>query len=433
MHSLRCELFSAIFLLCSSISGGQNNEQYQCISTNQPQTRTFSTLLEYQSNTKSFKYGEPGYAGSWVDFSFKTLDKIPKNAFVTKDSEDIWKITLANKGIEEIDDGAFVLLRCLHVLDLKNNSIKSLSPNTFDGLDNLEDLDLSYNDLVEIRDAVLKNLQNLKIINLAHNGIEQLGVQAFENLNNLETLILSYNSLRIVHPEIFLPLGKLINLYLDSNRLSDIQPETWKNLTALQDLNLANNSLMSFDPTYSFSFASLKVLNLSSNSLTQLNVFSLKKHLPFLTTIDLNGNPWPCDNLAPVLKVLKDSRIFYAGKNDSSPNEEGISCYTKEMITSTTEIKQIESTTSAPVNSVEPSGNNTNEQPQSRENIVLQSDILQAISKTQNLVIFLMFLILIFMIVDITLRLGLFKKILSNRKDTYGESTNSENIALIRN
>lgn len=432
MHPLRCELFSAILLLCASISIGQNNEQYQCVSTNQPQTRTFSTLLEYQSNKISFKYGEPGYAGNWVDFSLKTLDKIPKNAFLTKDSEDIWKITLTDKGIEEIDDGAFLFLRCLHILDLKNNSIKLLSPNTFDGLDNLEDLDLSYNDLVEIRDAVLKNLQNLKVINLSHNRIEQLGVQAFENLNNLETLILTCNSLRIVHPEIFLPLGKLINLDLDSNRLSDIQPETWKNLTALQNLNLANNSMMSFDPTYSFSFASLKTLNLSFNSLTQLNVFSLRKHLPLLTTVDLNGNPWPCDNLAPILKVFKDSRIFYAGRNNSFPNEEGISCYTKEMISSTTEIKQIESTTTESV-SAEPSGNITNGQPKNGENVVLQSDILQAISKTQNLVIFLMFLILIFMVVDISLRLGLINKIFSNRKDIYVEGTNSENIALIRN
>lgn len=418
-----------ILLLVVAVCNAQKPETYECIQTSKPQTRTFSTLLQYQANKLSFKYGAKGYAGNYVDFSFQSINKLPKNSFNSFDSNYIIKMTLANKQIEIIDDGAFLYLHCLHFLILRNNSIKALGPGTFEGLDNLQELDLSFNFLDEVRDAVFKNMKSLKVLNLANNRIEQLSVMAFDGLSNLNVLLLSNNMLRLLHPEIFIPLGQLMELYLDSNRLRDMQPETWKNLTKLTTLNLANNTMVRFDPTYNFSFSSLKILNLSSNSLTQLNVYSLRKRLPMLTTMDLNDNPWLCEDLAVIVRNLKDSAISFAGKNNSFDNEEGIACLKSADFTSSTAAPTTTSTTTTQKSSANvpvPRGVSADDFERTK------TEILDAISRTHNLIAAMLVIILMFIALEFVLRTGLFSR--RSRRELYmlDNNTPADNIALLR-
>lgn len=414
------------FVLCGSLSSSQ--KLYDCISVlSNPQTRHFNSLVEYQGNKRSFKPGGQGYAGNLVEFNFLSIDKIPKNSFLTYESSYVTKINLSGKGVQEIEDGAFLFLQCLHVLDLHNNSLSELSQDIFQGLENLVTLDLSQNLLVEVRNVVFKHLNRLTTLNLSQNKIAQIGVMAFDGLNYLQHLDLSRNRIRIIHPEIFLPLGKLLTLDLQSNRLLDVQPETWKNLTKLDSLNLANNSLGRFDPTYDVSFGFLSNLNLSYNSLKHLNVFALRKHLPHLTTVDLNNNPWYCEDLAMIVHQLKDSKISYQGSNTSFANEEGIAC-----ISNTETYRPVEKSQATAVevsNSTEAEFEAVN---YSEVDSLAGFEILDAIRKTQNLVVSLIVIILFFIAIDLTIRTGLMNRMRGRREQFILDNGNVENIALLR-
>lgn len=423
----------ALLALFSTFSSSQ--QLYDCVSVlSKPQIRRFDSLIEYQSNRQSFKPGGPGYAGNLVEFNFLSINKIPKNSFLTYDSGYVTNINLSGKNIKEIEDGAFLFLQCLHVLDLHNNSLTVLTQDIFQGLENLLELDISQNELVELRNVVFKHLTRLTVLNLSQNNIAQIGVMAFDGLRDLQHLDLSANRIRIIHPEIFLPLGKLLTLELQSNRLIDVQPETWKNLTMLNSLNLANNSLTRFDPTYEFSFDFLSTLNLSFNSLQQLNVFGLRKHLPHLTVIDLNNNPWSCEDLTMIVHQLKDSKISYAGGNTSFSNEDGIACILNTATYQVTEKLNPTVVSNISANNVT---NLTNSDlygvgygAVSKE--MAGFEILDAIRKTQNLVVSLIVIILFFIAIDLTIRTGLMNRMLGKREQFVLDSGNVESIALLR-
>lgn len=415
-----------LVMFCVTLTSSQ--KLYDCISVlTNPKTRYFNSLVEYQGNKRSFKPGGRGYAGNLVEFNFMTIDKVPKNSFLTYDSGYVMKISLAGKNVKEIEDGAFLFLQCLHVLDLHNNSLVELTQDIFQGLENLVELDLSQNLLVEVRNVVFKHLARLTVLNLSQNKIVQIGVMAFDGLNHLQHLDLSRNRIRIIHPEIFSSLGRLLTLELQSNRLVDVQPETWKNLTKLDSLNLANNSLARFDPTYEVSFAFLSNLNLSFNSLKHLNVFGLRKHLPHLTNIDLNDNPWFCADLAMMVHQLKDSKISYAGSNTSFANEEGIACIpTAETYRP---VEKAKATVEEVANSTESEleGGSYGE-----VDTLAGFEILDAIRKTQNLVVSLIVIILFFIAIDLTIRTGLMNKMRGRREHFAFDNGHVENIGLLR-
>lgn len=406
-----------------------SSQSIECVFSSHPQTRTFPSLLDLQHNSQSFKVNGAGYAGNSIDFSFKSLDKIPRNAFISFTSQYIWKITLRGKHIEQIDDGAFVNLNCLHVLDLGDNSLRTITEGTFEKLGNLATLKLDGNLLTELGNLVFRELGGLKHLDLSRNRVEAIGVEAFEGLRKLESLDLGRNLLRTVHPETFAPLGSLTSLQLNSNRIQKLETHLWKNLTKLITLNLADNSLTSFDPGYNFSFASLKFLNLSMNDLTKLNVHDLRRHLPSLTTIDLNGNPWLCEDLASIVPALRDSRITYTQtQNKAVRNEHGIPCNYNPVTyreRTTTELVTLPAT--KPI-----SNNKTNvinvllEQHLQNATLELQKalgksnqEVFNSMEKTQNLIVALMVLVLIFIALELTFRTGLINRVIRRRRDDY--------------
>lgn len=405
----------------------------ECVRPNHPQTRTFPTLIDYQHNSQSFQVNGAGYAGNYIDFNFTSIDSIPKNAFITFTSQHIWQITLSGKRIKRIDDGAFLNLDCLHVLDLGANSLSVVSEGMWRGLRALTTLKLEGNLIEQLGNLVFRELIALKHLNIANNRLKNIKIEAFDGLHKLETLDLSGNLLSEVHPEIFTPLVSLISLQLNSNRLREIEPQQWKNLTKLIELNLADNSLTSFDPAYNFSFTSLTTLNLSVNALTKLNVHELRAHLPLLTTIDINGNPWRCEDLAVIIPALRDSRIVYKSTKKSPygvPCNYNTADYTEKPTTTT------EKST--------PPHNSTNPLLMEHylQNATLQisaqlqkanQEILNSMEKTRNLIVALIVLVVIFVALELTFRTGLVNRVIRRRRDGhYLHEDNVDNdIALL--
>lgn len=405
-----------VFALLHPLPHSYATTEIECVRPNHPQTRTFPTLIDYQHNSQSFQVNGAGYAGNYIDFNFSSIDAIPKNAFITFSSQYIWQITLSGKHIKRIDDGAFLNLDCLHVLNLAGNNLSVVSEGMWRGLRALTTLNLEGNLIVVLGNLVFRELGELRHLNLADNRLKQIQLEAFHELYRLETLDLSGNLLSELHPEVFVSLVSLISLQLNSNRLRELEPQRWSSLTKLTELNLADNSLTSFDPTYNFSFTTLTTLNLSMNALTKLNVHALRLHLPLLTTIDISRNPWHCEDLAVIIPALRDSRIVYKSTKN---NPYGISCnyntavYTEKPTTTTTKT----STTT---------DNSTNPLlVQHLQNATLQirtelqksnQEILNSMQKTRNLIVALIVLVVIFIGLELTFRTGLLDGVIRRRR-----------------
>lgn len=320
------------------------------------------------------------------------------------------------------------------MLDLGNNSLGAVSEGMWQGLKGLVTLRLEGNLIGELRNLVFRELVGLRHLNLAGNRIKTVGVEAFEGLHKLETLDLGRNFLSDLLPETFAPLGSLTSLQLNSNRLQNLEPQVWKNLTKLTGLNLADNSLTSFDPAYNFSFAALTTLNLSMNSLTKLNVHELRIHLPLLTTIDLNGNPWLCEDLAAIVPALRDSRIVHMKTTNADVrNVDGIPCnYNAAVYTE-------RATTEAAAVAIKPTTNpHLEEHYLQNATLLIRAElqqanegILKSMKKTRNLIVSLIVLVVIFVALELTFRTGLINRVLRRREDRYLQDDSVDNIALL--
>lgn len=391
---------------------------------------TFSSLLEFQANRYSFDPDHPSYQGNIVNFNFKSIDRLTTNAFVSFGSNNIIKISLNSKGIKVIDDGAFNGLFCLHYLELSHNNISSLTTNVFNGLDNLMLLDLSENSLRQVSNGMIfHSLHKLKILNLSKNNIVTLSDYDFYNLTSLEVLNLSFNKISIIPLNLFSSLHSLKELYLDNNNLIDIDPEKWTNLENLEVLYLAGNFLTKFDTTYNFSFVNLRTLNVSHNSLNYLNVAGLRWNLPKLKVIDIRGNDWYCSELDSIKYYLRDSKITIVGNVNCSTTKGYKRPTTTESPSSTSSSISV-STVSVP----DQNAPNSKEIIVQNDKILLTSSrVLESVQKLQNILSYLCAIVIVFVLIDISVRTGLCRNLYNRIFRRYVDAANDrERLILLR-
>lgn len=397
----------------------------QCNTPNDPKVRLFDSIPHYQANKVPFSPLSPGWQGSNVEFSFLTVKKLEKNTFITYDCQAVISLKLSGKRIQNIDEGAFNSLICLHQLLLDNNNITKLEKNFFSDLQRLEKLDLSYNKIEVIEDFVFSNLVRLKILNLGNNQIEKLQNKAFENLTKLEDLYLDHNEISKISPDLFLPLVSLNNLSLAWNMLR-AEPETWLGLKDLHFLDLASNNLDHFDPSYNFSFFTLRSLNLSLNSLTQLNVIEIKRHLPQLKLIDLNGNSWFCDDLERIIHDLNDSGIKLPARNFTSVGVHGIACSEVPVYSTSTTTEKLKTTRQPEIwvrkDELEKKIRESNE------------EIGNEITTLRSFVIFVFALVCLFILFEILFRIDCCRNVIGRFRggnELYYDNSNVENFRLL--
>nr|XP_023023978.1 phospholipase A2 inhibitor-like [Leptinotarsa decemlineata] len=404
----------------------------ECYFDSKSPTRTFHSLVEYQGSKNSFKLHHPGYEGNVVNFDFKAIDTLPKNSFISFDSDYIIKLILDHKGIQTVDIGAFAGLYCLHELDLSFNNISRLMEGSFENLENLIKLNLSHNHLGDFPESGLTffTLKGLRDLNLAHNEISNLDRYSFIPLEKLERLNLGFNRIMHINDGLFFHLSFLEVLELNNNYLFEVSPENWRGLISLKILNLAENFLISFDTTDSFSFVHLNTLNLSGNSLRQLNVLGLRKHLPELELLDISENNWFCEDLEIVKHHLKDSRISLSNSVNCSVVRK---TYVKSLTTDSTSTR---SSTPTPVMSTQ--------RDYAKEVFLQNGEILVANKKLEGrvnnieaLIVWLFVLCMLFIMLEMIFRMGLFRRC-SNwccpvvLRHNYSDSSDAETVLLMR-
>lgn len=112
---------------------------------------------------------------------------------ITLNINQIKKLSLRYRNIENIDSFAFEGFDQLEILNLDNNKITFLDSYLFKSLINLKELDLSFNFISIIDETMFQSLKKLTFVNLASNDLYELPRFAFSNLKHLDTVVLSDN------------------------------------------------------------------------------------------------------------------------------------------------------------------------------------------------------------------------------------------------
>ncbi|XP_057652785.1 leucine-rich repeat neuronal protein 2 isoform X1 [Diorhabda carinulata] len=398
-------------------------ETLECVEDKSAKIRTFANLTEYQGNKNSFDPRHKNYQGNIVQFSTKIIPKIVKNSFISLGSDNIMKLDLHGKSIEDIEDESFKGLFCLQKLDLNHNNLSKLSENSFAGLENLEELDLSFNLLKDVTDSSLAfiKLKSLKVLDLSHNKITVLDRRSFMILYDLKVLNIGYNDIKNIDPKVFNYLESLEKLFLNDNDLIEISAGQWKGLTNLTDLDLSNNYLSSFDMNDKYSFINLKNLNLSGNELKDIDIYSIRTTFPNLTNLDLSQNSWYCGDLTIIKRVLKDSKITLPRSIDCNDDETGEVTTSKQITTSSVSKFQ--------------RGIEVELLRQNNQILETNEHIVDDIESLRNVVMCLLVALIIFSIIVFTVKMGIcrswYSSVSGRNNRGYIQTSDVESVGLI--
>lgn len=370
-------------------------DTHECAEDKSSKIRTFANFTEYQGNKNSFDPRHKNYQGNIVQFSSKTIPKIVKNTFISLGSDNIMKLDLHGKSIEDIEIESFKGLFCLQKLDLSHNNLSNLTEGSFAGLENLQELNLSFNSLKYVPDSGLAfiTLKSLRVLDLSHNKITILDRRSFMTLYDLNVLNIGYNDIKIIDTKVFNYMESLEKLFLNDNDLVEISAGQWKGLTNLTDLDLSNNYLSSFDMNDKYSFINLKNLNLSGNDLKDIDIYSIRKTFPNLTNLDLSQNSWYCSDLEVIKRVLRDSRITLTRSIDCN-DDDTIETSTSKQVTVT------------PVSKLQ-RGLEVQLLRQNNQILETNEHIVDDIENLRNVIMCLMIALIIFSIIAIALKMGI--------------------------
>ncbi|XP_060529450.1 leucine-rich repeat-containing protein 70 isoform X2 [Cylas formicarius] len=285
----------------------------ECIVQSSEKTRTFHSLRDYQANDIPFDPRHMGFLGNHVNFDFVSIDRIPRNAFITYNSENLVSLSLSKKGIVTVDPGAFNSLFCLHRLDLDGNFIANLSAEVFQGLDTLRVLNLSGNMLEFIPRLLFSNLRSIKQIDLSNNVIKRIDSMGLRNATTLEALYLGNNKIKAFPATCFVESTNLKVLDLYSNFLTIEGANMLQGLERLEYLNLSRNHIATLNfENDTYVWENLKVLNVSGNVLANIDVPGLRNHFPTLRMLDINDNNFLCTELDIIFRSLRYESIDVA-------------------------------------------------------------------------------------------------------------------------
>nr|AGK40936.1 toll-7 [Nilaparvata lugens] len=196
----------------------------------------------------------------------------------------------SNNKLETLPEGLLASCRELREIDLQNNSLYELARGLFHRLEQLLVLDLSNNQLSsnQVDEGTFVGLIRLIVLNLSHNALTRIDAKTFKDLFFLQILDLRNNSIGFIENNAFLPLYNLHTLNLAENRLHHITATLFNGLFVLTKLTLSNNLIVNIDPQAFRNCSDLKDLDLSSNAIQE--VPEALSELNFLKTLDLGEN-----------------------------------------------------------------------------------------------------------------------------------------------
>lgn len=217
-------------------------------------------------------------------------------------------MTFVNLSHNRIGDlfRAGVFQQQLETLDLSFNDISSFHIDTFENTDKLVFLNLAHNNFSWFYEKAFLGLAGLKTLDLSYNQLANFHVNIFIDLQNLETLDLSGNAFHTLDTALFQKIAGIKHLYLQDNHLHALNILTFANLKQLRTLDLRRNELMRL-PEGLLKVGNIKTLAISCNKLSYIppNFFMEQYGIQ----VSLQGNPWKCGCLFPVLNKLKNVEV----------------------------------------------------------------------------------------------------------------------------
>uniref|UniRef100_A0A6P7G125 Connectin-like n=1 Tax=Diabrotica virgifera virgifera TaxID=50390 RepID=A0A6P7G125_DIAVI len=228
-----------------------------------------------------------------------------------KDLPELRRLYLYYNQITDLYPKTFSNLPKLSNLLLNNNNLKFIRPGVFKNLPALNSLDLDNNLLSNIEDGVLTNFPSLARLRLNNNNIETIFVHKIISFpEKLEILWLHNNSLTVVSNFMLQNLVSLKVLNLGFNKISTIEAGSFSQTPNLITLVLTNNNLKELDGS-AFPIRGLDLLDnlyIDHNYLMFLRS-SFFIRLSGLKKITLMGNPWFCNCLYDIYRVISENNI----------------------------------------------------------------------------------------------------------------------------
>ncbi|GAB6020324.1 hypothetical protein CHUAL_003038 [Chamberlinius hualienensis] len=219
------------------------------------------------------------------------------------------ELILSDNSIRSISLSAFHGANKLWKLDLSDNELTSppLS-SSFDQPNLIREFNLSRNQISKLDNGSFVTLTELELLDLSFTDLEFISLNAFQGLDNLRSLSLKGNRISQLTSDTFsLGLSKLSELNLDENLISDVALNTFARLKVLQTLRLSHNKLSYAIPATFEGLSQLRRLHMSHNRIRYLSE-KWTMQLPQLEYLDLSGNPLYTiqqHQLSPATKLLQ--------------------------------------------------------------------------------------------------------------------------------
>lgn len=240
----------------------------------------------------------------------------PYGLFKTRFAEKLKHFEMTNIGIGVFHHSGLLGADALNSLNLSHNAFTGMHSRAFTHAKNLIEIDLSYNHIAWMASDVFEvenenktaTTKRLEKIDLSNNELSYLDESVFANMLNLTVLKISHNIMTTID-FIFLATAKKLNYF-------DI---SYNHFDGRFHLNVKSNSL--------------SVLNIAGNSYTSFEN-NLGKMAPNLTTIDVNGNDFNCDDLSLMLIFMHFDHITPIVRSNDGINYEknviGIKCKNRQ-------------------------------------------------------------------------------------------------------
>ncbi|KAJ8964435.1 hypothetical protein NQ314_004914 [Rhamnusium bicolor] len=107
-----------------------------------------------------------------------------------------------NRGIEEIEAGAFANQMIKFKLELNDNSLSRIYKGTFKSMP-LNELNLSFNKITTIEPGALENLPNLYLLHLNNNKIKKFYPNSLVNTPDMLIFDMAYNCMEVLEKNHF--------------------------------------------------------------------------------------------------------------------------------------------------------------------------------------------------------------------------------------
>ncbi|KAF5299801.1 hypothetical protein FQA39_LY19165 [Lamprigera yunnana] len=197
-----------------------------------------------------------------------------------KDMPALRTLLLSGNKLNYVPDG-------LRVLGLKNSSINCIEDGTFLQLPNLLVLNLE-NNYFKLNNNVFNGLENLQVLLLGGSSISYIPTNnnPFQNLTRLAHLGLENNALLTLSSEELRPLSNLITIDVSRNRLTSWDKRVFIYNSKISVMLISNNKLSHFSKSMLDDFTNLSRFDISGNPF----VCDCKSFRTLYEWFEINGN-----------------------------------------------------------------------------------------------------------------------------------------------